>query len=824
MRIPQRGGVNVVSVMWLILTGCNHRDVLKQMPVCGNDEVEGTEVCDGTDLNGATCANTTGLGDGTLRCDASCGRLLTADCTDCGDGEIDASEQCEQGDLGGFQCSTVDPVYTGGFLQCDANTCLFDTSLCQRCGDQVLDKAEACDGRVPVGQTCQAMGFEGGAVACDAATCELDTSGCYLCGNGVVEDGEACDDGNRGNRDSCTNACALARCGDGIVWDHDGGHERCDDGEANDDDAPTACRTTCVRPVCGDGLFDPGEACELAPPWQHHCCELNCSLTAWGGSDPQGVCLNAFDELHVCDGAGACIAIPEEQLTPLTKMDGLPSPVEGVYRDLGVTPDDDLFRALIGFPLRHQAELRERIDRMYDPADGAFRQYMTPSAWIERHAPSQQDFDLIKAWVEKDGMQVNFEATNRLLLQFTGTAAQFNATFGAVLHTFSRRNPQSGNPPIEVYGTLERFTVPTFVAERITGVITADRAADPNDLPSEAGEVEVAPPDSLAARTVEQIANAYALTELYQSGYKGAGVKLGVCAGATFKLLDLESFWLSMGITRPLPTVVETMEPVATRYIETTLDTQWAGALAPEAELIVYEGPDSRNTSMVYSWNEAIARAEVSVLTTSFAHREDSEPKLVRDQYNHSSMMGAALGMTLMAASGDSGKPDVPSSSPFVTAVGGTRLNLDAMGNVSSERAWGSSGSGIAKTFAMPDWQQGVVTGSDGKRAVVDVSMNASPQTPYWVYYLGVWRRYGGTSFSAPAFAGLMAVLNSYRIAQGKPVAGFINPSLYRDANVQGTFRDIVSGATSDYAAGAAWDYPTGWGAPQAAPFAAALP
>lgn len=47
-------------------------------------------------------------------------------------------------------------------------------------------------------------------------------------------------------------------CGDGVV----GADERCDDGAANSDTAPDACRTTCVPAACGDGVVDGGEACD----------------------------------------------------------------------------------------------------------------------------------------------------------------------------------------------------------------------------------------------------------------------------------------------------------------------------------------------------------------------------------------------------------------------------------------------------------------------------------------------------------------------------------------------------------------------------------
>src|SRR5690606_24446740 len=109
----------------------------------------------------------------------------------------------------------------------------------------------------------------------------------------------------------------------------------------------------------------------------------------------------------------------------------------------------------------------------------------------------------------------------------------------------------------------------------------------------------------------------------------------------------------------------------------------------------------------MYLWNEAIYQNKVDVITNSFAHREDSEPKPLRHQYDESALMAAALGITLVSASGDSARPDTPCGSPYVTCVGGTTLKLDEGGNIVSESAWSYSGSGDSKSFPVPFWQDG---------------------------------------------------------------------------------------------------------------------
>ena len=76
-----------------------------------------------------------------------------------------------------------------------------------------------------------------------------------LCGNGILDDGEQCDDGNREDRDGCTNACTCARCGDAILHvfasvNPNGACmpdaiEECDDGNLVSGDG--WCSATCTR-------------------------------------------------------------------------------------------------------------------------------------------------------------------------------------------------------------------------------------------------------------------------------------------------------------------------------------------------------------------------------------------------------------------------------------------------------------------------------------------------------------------------------------------------------------------------------------------------
>jgi kumamolisin len=502
--------------------------------------------------------------------------------------------------------------------------------------------------------------------------------------------------------------------------------------------------------------------------------------------------------------------------TPAPTPDGVPAPLPGVYTDLGPAPNTDLIRALVALPIRNRSELEATIKDLYDPKSERFRRYMTPQQWNARHAPWEQDVKLVTDHLESVGLKVERVATNRLLVHFSGTVAQFNAAFGVQLIILERKSPQGGNDPHNVYGLPPNVEIkaPQYVKDRIASIVAVDLPPEPGPLPGEFGEVPTHPPQPITdGLTPQQVASAYGMAPLYQRGFRGKGVKLGVVIGAGFRWKDLRAFWKIFGVQRADPTVVQPMEAPGTRYREGQLDVEWASVMAPEADVFVYMGPDARNTSMIYTFNEAIARGEVSVITDSFAHREDSEPKAVHEQYNASAMMAAALGVTVVAAGGDSAGVDVPSSSPYVTSVGGTQLKMNG-NTVTGEVTWLYSGSGISATFPTPAWQKGLPK-PPARRAVADVALNAD--TGYWYTWLGTTSPNTGTSFGSPIFAGLVAVVNSARVAENKPVAGWLNSTLYTTPAVQGTFRDITVGVSDrGYVSGPGWDIPTGWGAPNA--------
>ena len=260
------------------------------------------------------------------------------------------------------------------------------------------------------------------------------------------------------------------------------------------------------------------------------------------------------------------------------------------------------------------------------------------------------------------------------------------------------------------------------------------------------------------------------------------------------------------------------------------MDLEWAHALAPGAKIQVYYLRSAQaNTAGWRAVADAVDTAVANgagTISLSIGTCGATQSSTVTQQ---AFARALSRGVSVFVSSGDSGAypgpvrecgrqvgVGYPASDPSVVSVGGTSLVLNSDDTIGQETAWRLSGGGKGKPMLRPIWQLAATLGKGRYRYAPDVSFLGDPATGAAIFYRGAWRRAGGTSLGAPAWAGIWTLLRQDARQAGKTLPAA--PSLlYRIGNSTAygqVFHDIKTGSNGRYSARVGWDAVTGWGTP----------
>jgi len=373
----------------------------------------------------------------------------------------------------------------------------------------------------------------------------------------------------------------------------------------------------------------------------------------------------------------------------------------------------------------------------------------------------------------------------------------------------------------------------------------------------------------------DQMRNAYGFQSLLNNGLDGTGTTIVIidAYGSDTIRADLAGFDAYFGLPAPTLNIIQPDGPPDPTTVdnglgwkaETTLDVEWAHAMAPGAtiDLVVAKSNDDAD---ILSATQAVAAGNYGdVVSQSFGEAEQCESsKLLQKEHAVFAQL-SGNGTTLFASSGDQGAglptcdgqslmkaASTPATDPKVTAVGGTDLTatpptfdsnhivINPGGQYESETVWNdgvgaAEGAGISTLYARPGYQNKVVSGH--MRTIPDIVYSASAHhdvlavltldpaeaavfgIPPGTYFFG----FSGTSCGSPQWSALAAIANQ---AAGHRL-GPINPTLYalgQSSDESSMFNDVTVGDNSvgapfnitGFSAGPGWDVATGWGSPKA--------
>ncbi|WP_010587039.1 fibronectin type III domain-containing protein [Schlesneria paludicola] len=331
-----------------------------------------------------------------------------------------------------------------------------------------------------------------------------------------------------------------------------------------------------------------------------------------------------------------------------------------------------------------------------------------------------------------------------------------------------------------------------------------------------------------------QIQAAYGFNKLsLSSGANGAGQTIAIVDAyhSPTMLADLQAFDRAFGLADPpsLTIVSQTgsttglpqTDPTKGWELEAALDVEWAHALAPAAKIVLVEANSASYADLLAAVHTAAGMPGVSVVSMSWGGGEFSSEASYDSVFT---TPAGHQGVTFVASTGDNGAPGgFPAYSRNVIAVGGTTLTLGSSAAYISESGWSGSGGGVSQYESQPTYQNGIVTQTTTKRSAPDVSFDADPNTGVAVYSSfsngssSPWAQVGGTSFSAPSWGAIVAIVDQARSQSGlSSLDGATQtlPMLYNlSKTTPSAFHDVTSGSNG-YTAGAGYDLVTGLGSP----------
>ena len=319
--------------------------------------------------------------------------------------------------------------------------------------------------------------------------------------------------------------------------------------------------------------------------------------------------------------------------------------------------------------------------------------------------------------------------------------------------------------------------------------------------------------------TPTQIRHAYGFDQLTATG-SGQTIAIIDAYGSSTIQSDLNAFCSKFGIA-PATVVIDYPQgkPLSNAgwAEETSLDVEWAHAIAPGAKIVLVAAKSASYTDLLGAVDYAVNTVHANVVSMSWGGSESSA-----ETGNGYDSHFNVPGVTFVASAGDSGEGvEWPAASPYVVGVGGTSLYLNPDNSHSSESAWSGSGGGISAYEPAPPWQL-AWSGLTSSRGVPDVSYLADPNTGVLVVYKGGLYVFGGTSVGAPQWAALVALSK----ASFNSAATLYSAAGTANTIAPNNFYDITSGNNGpdlDDNAIAGYDLVTGLGSPAALGLVSAL-
>lgn len=420
--------------------------------------------------------------------------------------------------------------------------------------------------------------------------------------------------------------------------------------------------------------------------------------------------------------------------------------------DAGVAPADQTVHVTLILKLRNEAALENYVKETVTPGNPHFQQFLTTAQFAQQYGATDSSIARVQAYLQKQGLSSEV-LPSHLAIRTSGTLSQFDKLFQTSIHNYVTR--QTGH---HFHKPVSTPQIPSAIADvvDVAAGLSNERVYRPHHLSSPAfaalgsQNAKLNPlalgkgSDSSSGNptasgipgeyTVGDVANFYDINPLYHRGVVGKGSTVGIVTLSNFYPSDATTYWSDIGLTtkpnRITQVHVNGGGAIDDGSGETSIDVEQSGGIAPYANIIVYDAPNTED-GYVDAFAQAVSDNQADSLSTSWGLPEifnfaalnvdgasNTDTTDVGDlRAFHKIFLEAAVqGQSLFAASGDSGAYDTvrdlgagtavgdytapltvdsPASDPFITAAGGTTTPYSyAFGtgpteSVKQESVWG---------------------------------------------------------------------------------------------------------------------------------------
>jgi subtilase family serine protease len=392
--------------------------------------------------------------------------------------------------------------------------------------------------------------------------------------------------------------------------------------------------------------------------------------------------------------------------------------------DLGASNPNQPVNVTLVLGLHNQAALENFIYHTVTRGSPSFHRFLTTAQFADRYGATAGEIAAVQAFIRQQGLTQVELLPNHLAIRISGTIGQFNAAFHTSIHDYrasdgSTFHQPNATPtvPASLAGTLVvasgLSSEARYRPHHVKAILPPQLGPSANALARSAAPAATCTGNPTATCTVGEftvgdVANRYNINPLYRTGINGKGSTVGIATLADFIPADAYAYWSAIGLPvkpdRITQVHVDGGGPLSgpAGSGETSLDVEQSGGMAPWADIIVYDAPNT-DAGFFDVFNRAVSDNQVDSLSVSWGSPEifyfpqlnggvDFTAEL--RAFHQVFLEAAAQGISMFAASGDSGaydtvrslggsltdpvppplSVDAPASDPFITSAGGTTV------------------------------------------------------------------------------------------------------------------------------------------------------